>query len=1113
MEEKFHKVKLIRFQGRSIRILLQNEDGPCALLAIPGVCEISQIELFNLLGDELTYLQMDDIIDAMNMLSKLTTGIVFNLRFKGITDFEATREFAPFSVLGIPIYHGWLVDPEDSETYNAVGSKSYDSIMLDIATSEAGTVVSEDKKRPGKDSVDIFAATTATIGVPSKKRRPRRRKRRSCDDSTGSVSKHNKDRKGDLEENSNLQRALELSKVNFSDSPEDESLDSNDAKKDLEEEDKVPRATELSYGITAQKLIKDFVMVKDANQLTAYGLSCLRNQLKEHELCVLFRNNHFNTMLKFGGQIYLLLTNEAYIDKPDLVWEMLNRCGREYNIREWEFRGSYERLTLTEILQEHVASFNDAAQDNSASLSDLTLERALQEQELDSGASQLVKDPRALPVKQSKSRKLIKMEREAIERLISSVSDDEEDFKNYWVTIPSVDDMVKENFPLDNFPRPTMAWCRGNLTRISGERKDAGQQGYEVKNAWSNLFWDGVLKSDETVFSEFSNCMRNKLIDLMLNDIRKSKAALGYRKWKYAYWKARIHDFRDREPVGGKEDDVTESEEFKTVMGQVEIRGLIRSVEDDDKEFKKFSVTIPSVDIMVKENFPLLHFHRCSIAWCCKKLTSRSISESKKDAAKCGMEWENAWNNLYHNGVLKNKRDFSKYTEKEQENHIDQMLSDIEESKRNLSYRKWKFALKKQDSEPVGAEKEEDVTGSSDELKEPIATINDAALDNSVSEKLNLALKERHEFQDRELIGGEGGNVSRDFEEFKEPIASISDAPHDISVSNLTSFGFSPIFPQFQDKDVVRLYNKPLSLKQWLDSHITDESRWRRTVENVDGLELELWYGDRPKRESLAIMQSILSAVLDYHCITGRPLGNLGEHSKIFLSQCAHSFLGFQQIRFRITFPEPLELDDNLVVNLAKDMEDVRKIFQRILQGRALNPELDYLLSDLLHTYPFPKHMEWKTQLLQNYTGLWDGRLRRCFMILFFYTLACEVEMSEKKKIVNAVDGNALILNGRKFTNYQWRDKIPQNDSVFYNILTYTPSKQDHKTVGPPPKPQYEDCTVDSAIKYYRDCLHHNKDARCSLSLNDRELCLTNLFPGLVFASYLTMCKKRIFLG
>lgn len=154
------------------------------------------------------------------------------------------------------------------------------------------------------------------------------------------------------------------------------------------------------------------------------------------------------------------------------------------------------------------------------------------------------------------------MELEAIKKLIDSVSDNDEEFKNFWVTIPSVDDMEKENFPLEKFPSPTIAWCCDNLTAISGERKDAGEQGRELKNAWTNLYFDGLFK-DETKFSEFSYRKQKMLIKLMWNDIRRSKAALSYRKWKYACWKAKRHDFRDREPVGAKEDDVTESEKSK----------------------------------------------------------------------------------------------------------------------------------------------------------------------------------------------------------------------------------------------------------------------------------------------------------------------------------------------------------------------------------------------------------------------------------------------------------------------------------------------------------------------------------------------------------------------
>ena len=66
------------------------------------------------------------------------------------------------------------------------------------------------------------------------------------------------------------------------------------------------------------------------------------------------------------------------------------------------------------------------------------------------------------------------------------------------------------------------------------------------------------------------------------------------------------------------------------------------------------------------------------------------------------------------------------------------------------------------------------------------------------------------------------------------------------------------------------------------DLLLTDNSRWHRTVQNVYKLKADVWNGDRPKRESPAVMQSILSAVLDYHCRTGRPLGNLGDIVRLF---------------------------------------------------------------------------------------------------------------------------------------------------------------------------------------------------------------------------------------
>ncbi|MCH94269.1 protein FAM63A, partial [Trifolium medium] len=70
------------------------------------------------------------------------------------------------------------------------------------------------------------------------------------------------------------------------------------------------------------ELVKSFLS-NNASQLTFCGLFSLQGGLKQHELCVFFRNNHFSTMFKFEGELYLLVTDEGYINLPDLVWEKL----------------------------------------------------------------------------------------------------------------------------------------------------------------------------------------------------------------------------------------------------------------------------------------------------------------------------------------------------------------------------------------------------------------------------------------------------------------------------------------------------------------------------------------------------------------------------------------------------------------------------------------------------------------------------------------------------------------------------------------------------------------------------------------------------------------------
>ncbi|KAM1034609.1 hypothetical protein PS1_038294 [Malus domestica] len=139
VKECVHKTKLIQFLGRSAPIVLQNDNGPCPLLAIcnvlslrnslnlsPDTSEVSQEKLLSLIAERLIdsnsnidnkdagYVenQQQNIADAIDHLPQLATGIDVNIKFRRIDDFEFTPECAIFDLLDIPLYHGWIVDPQ-----------------------------------------------------------------------------------------------------------------------------------------------------------------------------------------------------------------------------------------------------------------------------------------------------------------------------------------------------------------------------------------------------------------------------------------------------------------------------------------------------------------------------------------------------------------------------------------------------------------------------------------------------------------------------------------------------------------------------------------------------------------------------------------------------------------------------------------------------------------------------------------------------------------------------------------------------------------------------------------------------------------------------------------
>ncbi|KAI3850623.1 hypothetical protein MKW92_016948 [Papaver armeniacum] len=642
-KECVYKTKIVQFLGRTTPIILQNDNGPCPLLAICNLLllrnnlslsgdttDVSLQKLLSLVAERLIdsnsnvenkdagYVenQQQNIGDAIDLLPRLSTGIDVNVQFRRIDDFEFTRECTIFDLLDIPLYHGWIVDPQDVDTANAIGSKSYNTLMGELVALETSPTVNEHNSYPEEDCIDFAAATTATLGVPS----PSLSRARSFDDSPRSVTYHQNGGLGDAEEEAELFRALKLStaeppptmietlsdeanvnpvsvleeatclqnsvpgvqadslvgetgnehhettQVKISElyvgadsldresgnehhetthvkkcesgvhtgsldgenssehhEPEQSTLQncnissrannggmvSGEHSDQLNDKDSgeldtsfafsnentvgayehhVPESMEVQQvqpidlqdtnllsnesvhdtssgpseqnedsdlfdGINQQQidaaeaiassldgsepmyegeecildakpiiyesrepiyegemvlaeqaerasgnvsstqgdLLRSFFRT-NASQLTIYGLFCLQEGLKERELCVFFRNNHFSTMFKLNGELYLLATDQGYINQPDLVWEKLNEVNGDTvfmtgNFEEFKLEshgnGTWNEQNAMTSTADYLASIDNSAAADTTLSSDMQLAMALQQQEFD----------------------------------------------------------------------------------------------------------------------------------------------------------------------------------------------------------------------------------------------------------------------------------------------------------------------------------------------------------------------------------------------------------------------------------------------------------------------------------------------------------------------------------------------------------------------------------------------------------------------------------------------------------------------------------------------------------------------------------------------------------
>uniref|UniRef100_A0A8C9Q7Q8 Ubiquitin carboxyl-terminal hydrolase n=1 Tax=Spermophilus dauricus TaxID=99837 RepID=A0A8C9Q7Q8_SPEDA len=320
--QSVYHIKWIQWKEENTPIITQNENGPCPLLAIlnvlllawkvklPPMMEIITAEqLMEYLGDymldskpkEISEIQRlnyeQNMSDAMAILHKLQTGLDVNVRFTGVRVFEYTPECIVFDLLDIPLYHGWLVDPQIDDIVKAVGNCSYNQLVEKII---------------------------------------------SCKQS----------------DNSEL----------------------------------------VSEGFVAEQFLNN-----TATQLTYHGLCELTSTVQEGELCVFFRNNHFSTMTKYKGQLYLLVTDQGFLTEEKVVWESLhnvdgdgNFCDSEFHLRppsdpETVYKGQQDQIDQDYLmalsLQQEQQSQEMNWEQIPEGISDLELAKKLQEEE-DRRASQ-----------------------------------------------------------------------------------------------------------------------------------------------------------------------------------------------------------------------------------------------------------------------------------------------------------------------------------------------------------------------------------------------------------------------------------------------------------------------------------------------------------------------------------------------------------------------------------------------------------------------------------------------------------------------------------------------------------------------------------------------------
>ncbi|CAA7267530.1 unnamed protein product [Cyclocybe aegerita] len=150
-------LKEIKFNGKPYSIITQNFNGPCSFIAIcnililrgnieiqpPSRKTVSYEFLSNLVAEYLLLTSPDvDVSAALTVMPVTQKGMDLNPLFTSSTSFHPSSpsngggELKLFEHVGIPLVHGWLVDPDSPEGPVMKRVKDYDAAVQLIAEAD-----------------------------------------------------------------------------------------------------------------------------------------------------------------------------------------------------------------------------------------------------------------------------------------------------------------------------------------------------------------------------------------------------------------------------------------------------------------------------------------------------------------------------------------------------------------------------------------------------------------------------------------------------------------------------------------------------------------------------------------------------------------------------------------------------------------------------------------------------------------------------------------------------------------------------------------------------------------------------------------------------------------